>query len=213
MLRSRALRYFAVVAGALVSASCGDYTGSTGPGTEGYSKIAPTKTVISSFAFMPSTARATAVRWGPSHGSIERSASALIGPEGGTIALNGSDFTMYIPAGALSLPTMITVTSLAGAHVAYDMQPHGLRFLKSVTAVQDLGNTATYRTWAGNGIRSAYLQDRNDEIDADDTAAPAELQAATTYFYGADPVAETHVWTLNHFSRFILISGVWVLVR
>ena len=108
---------------------------------------------------------------------------------------------------------MITVTALAGPFVAYDMQPHGLRFLKPVTAVQDLGNTATYRTSAGNNTRSAYLSDRNDRIEADDTAAPAELQAATTLFYGADPVAETHIWTLSHFSRFILVSGVWVQVN
>jgi hypothetical protein len=107
---------------------------------------------------------------------------------------------------------MITVTSLAGPHVAYEMQPHGLQFLRPVTAVQDLGNTASYRTAEGDAVRSAYLADHNDQIDADDTAAPAELQSATTYFYGAEPVAETHVWTFNHFSRFILISGVWVLV-
>ena len=211
MLRSRALRYFALVS-AVASASCGDYTGSTGPEPMGYSKIIPTKTVISSFAFMPPSTRARAVRWGPSHSRTEQTVSALVGPEGGTLALNGSDFTMYIPAGALSSPTMITVTSLSGSHVAYDMQPHGLQFLKPVTAVQDLGNTAFYHTSAGNAVRSAYLPPQNDQIDAEETASPAELQAATTFFYGADPVAETHVWTLSHFSRFILISGVWVQV-
>jgi hypothetical protein len=62
-------------------------------------------------------------------------------------------------------------------------------------------------------VRSAYLADRNDRISSDDTATPAELEAAVTLFYGAEPVAETHVWTLNHFSRWILISGVWVLVK
>ncbi len=212
MLRSRALRYLALIVSAVASASCGDYTGSTGPDQVGYSQMIPTKTVISSFAYMPSTARAKAVRWGPSHSRTEQSVSASIGPEGGTLALNGSDFTLHIPAGALISPTTITVTSLAGPHVAYDMLPHGLQFRKPVTAVQDLGNTAGYGTSAGNAVRSAYLADWNDKIDAEDTASPAELQAATTLFYGADPVAETHVWTLNHFSRFILISGVWVKV-
>jgi hypothetical protein len=120
---------------------------------------------------------------------------------------------MRIPEGALSAPTVISVTSKAGRHVAYDMQPHGLRFLKPVTAVQELRNTASYRTREGDGVRAAYLTDRNEQIQADDSAKPAELEASTTLFYGAQPVAETHVWYLTHFSRYILISGVWVLVQ
>lgn len=212
MLRSRALRHIALVLSAAASASCGDYTGSTGPATVGSSRIIPTKVVMSSFAIVPDGATAPAVRWADSHANVEQSVSALIGPEGGTLALSGSDFTMYIPAGALKAPTMITVTSVAGPYVTYDMQPHGLQFLRPVTAVQDLGNTATYRTSAGGTVRSAYLSDRNDQIAPDGTAAPAELQAASTLFYGADPVAQTHVWTLKHFSRWILISGVMTLV-
>lgn len=212
MLRSRALRHVALIVSAVASASCGDYTGSTGPAAVGYSKIVPTKTVFSSFAAFPGQARAKAVRWASSHSRDQR-VSALIGPEGGTIALTGSDFTMNIPEGALSAPTLITVTSVAGSFVTYDMQPHGLQFMKPVTAVQDLGNTAAYRTSAAPSIRSAYLSTRNDQIASDDTAAPAELQAATTLFYGAEPVAETHVWTLTHFSRWILISGVVTEVK
>jgi hypothetical protein len=120
---------------------------------------------------------------------------------------------MTIPEGALSAPTLITVTSKAGPHVVYEMQPHGLRFLKAVTAVQELRNTASYATREGDRVRVAYLADRNEKIEADDSASPAELEAATTLFYGVQPVAETHVWYLNHFSRYILISGVWVLVN
>ncbi len=212
MLRSRALRHVALLLSAVASVSCGDYTGSTGPATVGSSRILPTKTVMSSFAFVQDGLRAQAVRWADSHAMVEESVSALIGPAGGTLALPGSDFAMHIPKGALSAPTMITVTSVAGPYVTYDMQPHGLQFLRPVTAVQDLGNTAAYRTSAAATVRSAYLSDRNDQIGPDDMAAPAELQAATTLFYGADPVAETHVWTLKHFSRWILISGVMTLV-
>ncbi len=92
------------------------------------------------------------------------------------------------------------------------MLPHGLRFLKPVTAVQRLQNTADYGTDAGNAVRTAYLPEGNDAIDDDDSASPSELQAATTFFYGAKPVAETQVWIINHFSRYILVSGVWTLV-
>ncbi|HWL38690.1 MAG TPA: hypothetical protein VNO75_00500 [Gemmatimonadaceae bacterium] len=168
---------------------------------------------MSSFAVLSREARAKAVRWGRFHSRTDQTVSALIGPSGGVLELPGSDFTMIIPQGALSAPTRITVTSVASPFVMYDMEPHGLRFLKPVTAVQHLGNTATYRTSEGSGVRSAYLSDRDQEIDAYDTASPAELQAATTLFYGSDDVAETHVWTLNHFSRWLLVSGIWVLIK
>jgi hypothetical protein len=119
---------------------------------------------------------------------------------------------MSIPSGALVEPVTITVVAKAGPHVAYEMQPHGLRFLKPVTAVQGLRSTAAYGTDAGSSVRSAYLPDGSESVDADDSTSPAELEAATTYFYGAQPVAETHVWIINHFSRYILISGVWTCI-
>ncbi len=119
---------------------------------------------------------------------------------------------MDIPSGALATPTTITIVAEAGSHVAYQMLPHGLQFLKPVTGTQGLQNTASYGTDALNGVRSAYLPDENGGIDVDDSASPSELEAATTYF-GAARVAESHVWTINHFSRYILISNVWVLVN
>ena len=156
--------------------------------------------------------KARAVRWGPAHSRVEQSASAVIGPDGGTLSLPGSDFTMNIPSGALAAPTTITVVAKGGPHVAYEMLPHGLRFLKPATAVQGLQNTATYGTDAGNAIRTGYLPEGSDAIDVDDSASPSELEAATTYYHGAERVAETHVWIINHFSRYILISNVWVYV-
>jgi hypothetical protein len=117
---------------------------------------------------------------------------------------------MSIPSGALVEPLTITVVAKGGPHVAYEMLPHGLRFLKPVTAVQGLRTTAAYGTDAGNSVRSAYLPEGSESVDTDDSTSPSELEAAKTYFYGAQPVAETHVWLINHFSRYILISGVWV---
>jgi hypothetical protein len=214
MLRSRAFRYVALIVSAVAGASCGDFTGSTSPAADGHLwLLPPSKTVGAAFAILSPQARAKAIRWGPSHLSTEQTVSAVIGAAGGFLSLPGSDFSMTIPEGALSAPTLITVTSKGGPHVAYEMQPHGLRFLKPVTAVQELRNTASYATPEGDGVRSAYLADWNQEIEADDSASPAELEAATTLFYGAQPVAETHVWYLSHFSRYILISGVWILIK
>jgi hypothetical protein len=207
MSSHRALHRLALAAIAIVLLGCGDYSRSTGP-TLSQSKLVA---VRSSFSLVESGAKARAVRWGPAHSRVEQSASAVIGPDGGTLSLPGSDFTMNIPSGALSAPTTITVVAKSGSHVSYEMLPHGLQFLKPVTAIQGLQNTATYGTDDGNGVRTAYLPEGRDAIDVNDSASPSELEAATTYFDAAR-VAESHVWVINHFSRYILISNVWVLV-
>ncbi len=157
--------------------------------------------------------KALAVRWGPAHSRAEQSVSGVIGPDGGTLSITGSDLSVNFPSGALASPTTITIVAEAGPYVAYTMLPHGLQFLKPVTAVQGLQNTAVYGTSAGNSVRSAYLPEGRETIDVNDLAEPSELEAATTYFYGAEPVAETQAWVINHFSRYILISNVWVLVK
>jgi hypothetical protein len=136
----------------------------------------------------------------------------MVGPDGATLTLPGADFSMTIPAGALSVPTSITIVSRAGSYVVYDMLPHGLRFAVPVTAVQGLSTVAGYGTSVGNNIRSAYLSQANEQVAFDGSVSPVELEAATTYYYGAQQVAETHLWIVNHFSRYILISGAWVQV-
>jgi len=208
MSSHRAFYILALAATAIGLLACGDFSRSTSPALSQAKLIA----VRSSFSIVESGAKARAVKWGPAHSRVEQSASAVIGPEGGKLSLPGSDFMMNIPSGALPAPTTITVVAKSGSHVEYEMLPHGLQFLKPVTAIQGLQNTATYGTSDGNAVRTAYLPEGRDAIDVDDSAAPSELEAATTYF-GAAGVAESHVWVINHFSRYILISNVWTLVN
>jgi hypothetical protein len=211
MSSHRVSRYLALALGALAIISCGDYTSPTSPT---HAKVLPsTRIVEASFAIVAGGSIAKAVRWGTSHYKVDQSISSVVGPEGATLSLPGSDFSMTIPAGALASPTSITIVSRAGLFVVYDMLPHGLLFRLPVTAVQGLSTTATYGTSPGNNVRSAYLSPANEQIAVDGSASPSELEAATTYFAGAQPVAQTQVWILNHFSRYILISGAWVLVN
>ncbi len=53
-----------------------------------------------------------------------QSTSALSGVLGGTVSLGGSSIT--IPSGALSLPTLITVTLPAGQYMEVDVQANNL---------------------------------------------------------------------------------------
>lgn len=213
MFAPHVLRSVILTVGALAGLACGDYSRLTSPSSYNPKLLPPTLTVRSSFSTLSSDIRARAVRWGPTHSRVEESVSRVIGPDGGTLSLPGSDFTLNIPSGALAAPTTISVVSQGGAHVAYVMQPHGLRFLKPATAVQGLQNTAVYGTVAANDIRTAYLPEGRETIDALDQVSPSELEASTTYYYGAQRVAETQVSIINHFSRYILISGVWTCVE
>ena len=208
---TRVRRYVALVFSMVATFGCGDYSQSTSPPAA--RKLVPSFVLSSPFALVTRGSMAQAVRWGPDHQAVDQRVSAVIGAGGGTLSLPGADFSMTIPAGALMEPTAITVVAKAGPHVVYDMFPHGLRFLQPVTAVQGLSTTAIYRTPNANSIRTAYLPDGNEQIRRDDFASPSEVQRAKIYFYGDQAVAETQEWILNHFSRYILISGVWTEVN
>ena len=210
MSSHRAFQYLALAVSAATSISCGDYAGITSPTQS--KLLSPTRTVGAYFAFVSGGSVAKAVKWGPSHSKVDQTVSAVVGPDGATLSLPGADFSMNIPAGALSTPTAITIVSRAGSYVVYDMLPHGLRFAVPLTATQGLSTVAGYGTSASDNIRSAYLSQANEQVAIDGSVSPVELEAATTYYYGAQPVAETHLWSVNHFSRYILISGAWVQV-
>ncbi len=213
MLGTRALRSFAMASSAFFALSCGDPSQVTSPPLSTVKLVPAATRVTASFSSLKTGTRAKAVRWGAAHSQLEQSVFAVVGADGATLLLPGADFSLTIPAGALSQPTAITVTAKAGPFVAYEMQPHGLRFKKPVIAVQGLRTTASYGTDIGNSVRTAYLTAGSDDVDADDLAAPAEVEAGTTILIGEKQVAESHEWILNHFSRYILISGVWVLVN
>lgn len=210
MSSHHAFRNLALAVSAAAVISCGDYAGITSPSQP---KLPPpTRIVGASFAFVTGGSVAKAMKWAPSHSKVDQTVSAMVGPDGATLSLPGADFSMNIPAGALNAPTAITIVSRAGSYVVYDMLPHGLRFAVPVTAVQGLSTVAGYGTSASNSVRSAYLSQANEQVAFDGSVSPVELEAATTYYYGVQPVAETHSWIVNHFSRYILISGAWVQV-
>lgn len=210
MSSHHAFRYLALAVSAAAVISCGDYAGITSPTQS--RNLSPTRIVGASFSFVTGGSVAKAVKWGPSHTTVDQTVSAVVGPDGATLSLPGADFSMNIPAGALSTPTAITIVSRAGSYVMYDMLPHGLRFAVPATAVQGLSTVSVYGTSASNNIRSAYLSQANEQVAVDGSVSPVELEAATTYYYGVQPIAETHSWIVNHFSRYILISGAWVQV-
>ena len=64
-----------------------------------------------------------------------------IGSAGGTLSILAAGVTVTVPSGALSTPTVITMTARAGSLVAYDFAPHGITFAKPLVFTQKLAGT------------------------------------------------------------------------
>jgi hypothetical protein len=137
------------------------------------------------------------------------SASGKIGPSGGTIQLSKCDVTVTFPVGALKTTTLVTITSMSGAYVSYDMQPHGLTFPVPVTVTQKLKYTAA----ATNPLVAATLLGVYVSgvpiLNLDGSFLATELLNSQTYWKldGLRLVPEKQTWQLNHFSRYMLASG------
>ena len=150
-------------------------------------------------------------RWVSTRVPVELSVSGVIGPEGGTLTIPGSQFLIYFPKDALSTPTPITITSKEAEWVTYDMNPHGTVFRKPVLVLQGLENTEIFATSAACSAFGAYLPPGSELINADDTATAAETTMSYTvsgllgWTQFSSP--QTSIWIINHFSRYMLASG------
>lgn len=128
--------------------------------------------------------RSSAVRYDVSGSG---SASAVIDARGGTLKTATGDRITF-PAGALTQPTLISITS-DGQYAGVELEPHGLRF----TA----GREPVLRLNVANSDANAY---RNvDVVYVDESGAIAEIMPTER----KGDTMETH---LRHFSGY-LASG------
>jgi hypothetical protein len=230
MLRSRFVRSFVLVLTTLIAVSCADYSPIEPIAAPRIA--APTKaqdgligdllglvtgllgTIIRIIEFRsdPNGIPVSAIKWAPTHVNQTRSVSGIIGYNGGSLAIGGSDFTIAFPKGALTTSTWITITSDASGYVSYDMKPHGLRFAKPVVVTQSLRNTAVYKTPVALNAACAYFS--KDLLNLSGVLKALEIETTTIYSapngqqngqYQLVPEVET--WQLNHFSRYMLASG------
>lgn len=134
------------------------------------------------------------------------SVTAVIGPEGGAIKINEAGGKIDVPAGALSAPTTITMTALAGSNVAYEFQPHGLSFAKPVKIQQDLRST-----WASVypqllGMAHGGYYDRSlDSSFVDPGKTVAVLKEHELGYLESN--ATQLKFYINHFSGYLVTCG------
>jgi hypothetical protein len=148
------------------------------------------------------------IAWNSSYEKVPHTVSGTITPWGGTLVIPQSDFTITFPVGAVSKPTLITITSDAN-YAAYAMYPH-MTFAKPVVVTQRLRNTVAYGQPLTRKLFGAYVEQPSLDLLGNllgtvFNALEIEL-SATLYAPGSSDHPEITTWTVNHFSRYMLAS-------
>lgn len=216
MIRSRFLRSSVLVLSASAALSCAD-TSPTGPspapvssiraGTAQNSLLGGLLSLVTSVVGFVADATGLTVHpiaWNSSYAPVSYTVSGTITSWGGTLTIPESDFTITFPVGAVSQPTLITITSDPG-YVAYKMQPTGITFAKPALVTQRLRKTAIYGQPLTTQLFGAYISD--DTLDLSKLLHVLEIELSTTIFQsGSSSYPEIETWTVNHFSRYMLAS-------
>jgi hypothetical protein len=208
MSRVGFIRSLAVVAGAVIIASCSE-AGISAP-------YAPSQTIAPPASAQPAGQHLLgqvgdvnhvdlkAIWWSKQHKGVI-TVSKTIDQSGGTISMPETGLTLSFPAGAVTGPITITITS-DKKYVAYTMEPSGTRFLKDVTATQQLNTTSIFGSPLRSQLYAAYIAD--DKIKLSGNVPVLEIEPGTTIFSLLNALLpQAHVWTIRHFSRYMLASG------
>lgn len=122
----------------------------------------------------------------------------VIGAAGGAIELPGAGLELTIPAGAVAVPTEISVRAHAGSLVAYSFEPHGTRFSRVVSARQSLTGTEAEHSQGRVSGRGYFSSP--EEIDwRSRRAAVSELSLVQR-----DQTSGSVTFYLNHFSGYLV---------
>lgn len=134
------------------------------------------------------------------------SVSAVIGPKGGAIKISEAGGKIDIPAGALSEPTTITMTAVAGPNVAYEFQPHGITFAQPVKIQQDLRYTwaSVYPQLLGTA-HGGYYDRSLDSSFVDPGKLFAVLKEHELGYIESN--ATQLKFYINHFSGYLVTCG------
>ena len=194
MPRFRLFRSFAPLAGAFLIASCAgpDFKNPAAP-------VAPASSLADVLDL-----QLKAVTWkhqldGP------LSVSQTIDQSGGTISIPETGLTIEFPAGAVTSAVAITVTA-DQKYVAYKMEPAGTQFQKDVRVTQLLDPTSVFGLPLNNLLYAAYIAD--DGVSLSGVLPVLELEPSNTIFSLVSPLfPQAEIWTIRHFSRYILASG------
>jgi ZU5 domain len=208
MFRSGLVRSLAAVLGAFLIASCSE-AGPTAPAApaQAVGALASPQSVAQDLIGDVTDAthlKLRALWWKNVHQKVVK-VSKTIDRSGGTISIPETGLTLSFPAGAVTAPIRITVTS-DDKYVAYKMEPSGTRFLEDVTVTQQLAATELSGVPLRSNLYAAYIAD--DRLNLGGIVKALEIEPSITIFSPHSPRhPEAEVWVIRHFSRYMLASG------
>jgi hypothetical protein len=130
-------------------------------------------------------------------------ASAVIGLLGGQLSIPGAGLKVVVPPFALTTATRITVTAVAGSQVAYEFQPHGIRFLAPLLVTQNLVGTSAYSGGLlPQPLIAGYFSSLSDLDPLSNTGLVSELLGVALNLS-----AKTATFPVFHFSGYLIASG------
>lgn len=126
------------------------------------------------------------------------SVSKTIGILGGAIAIPQAGVSIIIPPLAVSSAKTITVTAKAGSNVAYEFEPHGIRFTTPLVMTQDLSKTQAKTGGLINALNlvGGYFPDSSQPTTV------TELLSLNVSLLN-----QIGVMTIWHFSGYIIAGG------
>jgi hypothetical protein len=196
------MRSFLLLSAILAASACGDRELTT-----------PTPPAVGSTA--PSVQAATQSRIVAAVRILKRTkalktavtTSALIGPAGGRLSIPEAGVEVDFAPGAVDKATRITLTATEGTDVAYEFQPHGLKFsalvvvrqdLKKTTAESDAPLAASLQGSYFEGSLAANLIGTHDVYSHIKEGRSARVNAAGQFLE----------FTIEHFSGYMLSTGL-----
>ena len=133
------------------------------------------------------------------------SASAIIGPEGGTLEIAASGGRITFPPGALTTRMRVTMTAKAGWNVAYEFAPHGITFAVPVIVEQSLGNLLA--SGGARALQAGYYQDDLDAVLVDTRQSLARVTELRQVLLDRPTDPRVARFFISHFSGYIMSSG------
>lgn len=126
--------------------------------------------------------------------------TGVIGAQGGSIAIpNGA--RLIVPPGAVSGPVTFSIARVPGRIVAYEFQPHGIRFAVPVVLEQPLAS-ANLSEVATSTIEGAYF---SDVSALDQTTGSAQVSEFRPTLVLRDRGVVR--FTIDHFSGYMVSTG------
>jgi hypothetical protein len=135
-------------------------------------------------------------------------ASATVGLLGAQINMPSVGLKVVIPPLAVKAGTKITVKAVAGNQIAYEFQPHGIRFLVPLIVTQNLSNTSAANSGGllnsllSGGIFAGYFRSASDLNQDAGTALVSELLGVALNLS-----TKTATFPVFHFSGYLVAMG------